>query len=204
MVGMRRADLVLFGVTVGELALLIFLTPTFTATDWIYVLQHLMVLGIAITRRAPEAQDRSLPVAAAVAVAYAYPYAQLAYLRWESGDPAWPAGGLVLVTLAACLSFASLATLADGSACARRCGARDEGALPARPPPDVPGLHRRRHRLQPAGMEHRHGVDGAGGLAVGAVPDSRRGASPRARSRLADLHGAGALPTRPRPLVARA
>ena len=108
---MRRADLVLFGVTVGELALLIFLTPTFTATDWIYVLQHLMVLGIAITRRAPEAQDRSLPVAAAVAVAYAYPYGQLAYLRWVPGDPAWPEGGLVLVTVAACLSFASLATL---------------------------------------------------------------------------------------------
>jgi len=35
----------------------------------------------------------------------------MAYLRWVPGDPAWEAGGLVLVTLAACLSLASLLTL---------------------------------------------------------------------------------------------
>jgi protein-S-isoprenylcysteine O-methyltransferase Ste14 len=112
MIGMRRpADLVLFGVTVVELILLIRLTPTFTITDWIYVVQHLMVLVIALTRPAPVAQDRSLASSAAVVVAYAYPYGQVAYLRWVPGDPAWPAGGLVLVALAACLSFTSLATL---------------------------------------------------------------------------------------------
>jgi len=107
----RPADLVLFGVTVVELILLIRLTPTFTITDWIYVVQHLMVLVIALTRPAPVAQDRSLASSAAVVVAYAYPYGQVAYLRWVPGDPAWPAGGLVLVALAACLSFTSLATL---------------------------------------------------------------------------------------------
>ena len=48
---------------------------------------------------------------AAVIVAYAYSYAQVAYLRWVPGMAAWPAGGLVLVTLGACLSLASLLTL---------------------------------------------------------------------------------------------
>jgi len=102
------ADILLFSVTSVELAILFFLTPTFTIADWIYVLQHLIVLGVALLRRPPQIQDRSLPSSAAVIVAYAYPYAQVAYLRWVPGDPAWPAGGLVLVTLAACLSLASL------------------------------------------------------------------------------------------------
>jgi protein-S-isoprenylcysteine O-methyltransferase Ste14 len=107
----RLADLVLFGVTSAELGFLLLFIPTFRITDWIYVSQHLLVLGIALTRRPPKAQDRSLPSNAAVVVMYAYPYAQVAYLRWVPGDPAWPTGGLVLVTLAACLSLASLLTL---------------------------------------------------------------------------------------------
>jgi protein-S-isoprenylcysteine O-methyltransferase Ste14 len=98
-------------VTLVELALLFRLTPTFTIADWIYLSQHLLVLGIALTRRPPEVRDRSVPTSAAVIVAYAYPYAQVAYLRWVPGDPAWPEGGLVLVTFAACLSLASLLTL---------------------------------------------------------------------------------------------
>ena len=109
--GRRVGDFLLFGVTAAELALLFFLTPTFTLVDWIYVLQHLLVLGIALTRRPPEVYDHSLPSSAAVIVAYAYPYAQVAYLRWVPGEPAWPAGGLLLVTLAACLSLASLLSL---------------------------------------------------------------------------------------------
>lgn len=107
----RFADFLLFGVTSAELALLIVLTPTFTLTDWIYVLANLLVLGIALTRRAPELQDRSPGIAVAVIVAYAYTYAQVAYLRWVPGNSGWPAGGLVLVTLGACLSFASLLSL---------------------------------------------------------------------------------------------
>ena len=109
--GRRFGDFLLFGVTSAELALLFFLTPTFTIVDWIYVLQHLLILGIALTRRPPEVQDHSLPSSAAVVMAYAYPYAQVVYLRWVPGEPAWPAGGLVLVTLAACLSIASLLSL---------------------------------------------------------------------------------------------
>ncbi|HXX81193.1 MAG TPA: isoprenylcysteine carboxylmethyltransferase family protein [Thermodesulfovibrionales bacterium] len=109
--GRRPGDFILFGVTSVELALLIFLTPTFTIADWIYVLQHILVLVIVLTRRAPEVKDHSLPSSAAVVIAYAYPYAQVAYLRWVPGDPAWPSGGLVLVILAACLSLASLLTL---------------------------------------------------------------------------------------------
>ena len=109
--GRRLGDFLLFGVTSVEFVLLFFLTPTFTIVDWIYVLQHLLVLGIALTRRPPEVQDHSLPSSAAVVMAYAYPYAQVVYLRWVPGEPAWPAGGLVLVTLAAFLSIASLLSL---------------------------------------------------------------------------------------------
>src|SRR5262249_37437380 len=105
------ADLVLFGVTAVELGLLIYLTPTFTITDWIYLVQHLIVLTIALTRRPPRAQDHSLAASAAVVVSYAYPYGQMVYLRWVPGLPAWPEGGLVMVTLAACLSFSSLVIL---------------------------------------------------------------------------------------------
>ena len=104
-------DLLLFGVTTVELAILIFLTPTFTIVDWIYVLQHVLVLGIALIRRPPEVYDHSLPSSSAVVVAYAYPYAQVAYLRWIPGDPAWPTAGLVLVMIAACLSLTSLLSL---------------------------------------------------------------------------------------------
>lgn len=109
--GRSFADLLLFGVTSAELALLFHLAPGFAIADWIYVSQHLLVLGIALTRRPPELRDHSLPTSAAVVVAYAYPYAQVAYLHWVPGEPAWTEVGLVLVTLAACLSLASLLTL---------------------------------------------------------------------------------------------
>ena len=110
---MKRSfsDFLLFGVTAAELAILVLLTPTFTATDWIYVAQHLIVLAIAMRRARPEAQDHSLATSIAVVVAYGYPYAQIIYLRWAPGQLAWPEGGFVLVTLAAFLSAASLITL---------------------------------------------------------------------------------------------
>lgn len=107
----RFADFLLFGVTSVELALLFFLTQSFTIIDWIYVLQHIMVLGIALTRRHPQAYDHSLPSNAAVVIAYTYPYAQVLYLGWVPGNPAWPAGGLIFVTLAAFLSFTSLISI---------------------------------------------------------------------------------------------
>jgi len=104
-------DFILLAVTAAELAFLVYQTPTFTLVDWIYVLQHVLVLGISLTRRAPAALDRSIGTGAAVIVAYAYPYAQVAYLRWVPGEAAWPEAGFVLVSAAAVLSLASLLTL---------------------------------------------------------------------------------------------
>src|SRR5438552_2527968 len=108
MFGRRFADLLLFCVTSTELVILFLLTPTFTITDWIYVVQHFIVLGIALTRRRPKVWDYSIVSSMAVGIAYAYPYAQVIYLRWSPGHVAWPAAGLVLVTLAASLSLVSL------------------------------------------------------------------------------------------------
>ena len=105
------ADRLLFGVTLAELALLFPLTPGFTPVDAVYVLQHLLVLGICLTRCPPKLQDRSPASSAAVIVAYTYPYLQVAVLRWHPGYPASEHGGIVLVTLAACLSLASLLSL---------------------------------------------------------------------------------------------
>jgi protein-S-isoprenylcysteine O-methyltransferase Ste14 len=107
----RFADLLLFCVTLTELVILFRLTPTFGVADWIYILQHLIVLGVALARPRPSVRDYSMPTSIAVAISYAYPYAQVIYLRWSPGEEAWPAGGLALVTLAAGLSFLSLLTI---------------------------------------------------------------------------------------------
>jgi protein-S-isoprenylcysteine O-methyltransferase Ste14 len=104
----RFSDLLLFGATLAELIALVRLTPAFTLVDWIYLLQHFVVFGIALTRGRPRAQDRSLPAALAVALSLTYPYAQVICLHWSAGRAAWPQGGLVLVTLSACLSLISL------------------------------------------------------------------------------------------------
>ena len=109
--GRRFADLLLLGVTLTELVVLFLLTPTFTVVDWIYVLQHLIVLGIALKRDAPKARDYSLGSSIAVGVAYIYPYAQVIYLRFSSGYVVRPAAGLVLVIFGAGLSLVSLFTL---------------------------------------------------------------------------------------------
>ena len=111
MFGRRFADFLLFSVTSVELALLFLLTPTFTITDWIYVLQHFVVLAIALTRPQPKVRDSSVASSIAVGVAYLYPYAQVIYLRWSPGYVTWPAAGLVLVILAAGLSLVSLLTM---------------------------------------------------------------------------------------------
>jgi len=111
MFGRRFADFLLFGVTVTELVLLFLLTPTFTITDWIYVLQHFIVLGIALTRPHPRVRDHSIASSIAVGVAYLYPYAQVIYLRWSPGYVVSPAAGLVLVTVATILSLVSLLTI---------------------------------------------------------------------------------------------
>src|SRR5262249_17872921 len=111
MFGRRFADLLLFCVTATEFVLLFILTPTFAIVDWIYVLQHLIVLVIALTRPAPRMRDYSIPSSVAVGVAYLYPYAQVIWLGWSPGNVTWPRAGLALVVLAAGLSLVSLLTL---------------------------------------------------------------------------------------------
>src|SRR5262245_66338727 len=108
----RFADLLLFCVTVTELVVLFLLTPTFTITDWIYVLQHFIVLGIALTRLRPKVRDYSIASSVAVGVAYLYPYAQVIYLRWSPGYVASPAVGLALVMLGSGFRLVSLIFLA--------------------------------------------------------------------------------------------
>ena len=65
--------------------MLFFLTSTFTIADWVYLSQHLLVLGIALTRSPPDAQEHSLLSSTAVVVSYAYPYAQVVYTDWAPG-----------------------------------------------------------------------------------------------------------------------
>ena len=107
----RFADLLLFGVTSAALILLLLQVPTFRIVDWIYMLQHSIVLGIALTRPEPLAQDCSLRSNLAVGVAYLYPYAQVICLSWWPGTVTWPEAGLVLVTFAAVFSVICLLTV---------------------------------------------------------------------------------------------
>ena len=111
MLGRRLADLLLFCVTATELVILFLLTPTFRIADWIYVLQHLVVLGIAVSRPHPTVRDYSIASSTAVIIAYAYPYAQVICLRESPGYLAWAGVGLALVTFAAGLSLVTLFTL---------------------------------------------------------------------------------------------
>jgi protein-S-isoprenylcysteine O-methyltransferase Ste14 len=107
----RLADLLLFCVTATALGVLFLLTPTLGLVGWLYVLQHLMVLAIALTRSEPLMTDYSVPSNIAVGVAYVCPYAQVICLYWWPGKVAWPEGGLVLVTFAAVFSVVCLLTL---------------------------------------------------------------------------------------------
>src|SRR2546429_9969954 len=93
MFGRRFADLLLFFVTSTELLILFLLSPSFTIADWIYVLQHFIVLGIALTRPRPKVRDYSMASSMAVGAAYVFPYAQVIYLRWVAGHVAGAPGG---------------------------------------------------------------------------------------------------------------
>jgi protein-S-isoprenylcysteine O-methyltransferase Ste14 len=107
----RFADLLLFCVTAIALVFLFLLTPTFGIVGWLYVLQHLIVVGMALTRRQPLVTDYSAASNIAVGVAYVCPYAQVICLYCWPGKVAWPEAGLVLVTVAAVLSIVCLVTL---------------------------------------------------------------------------------------------
>ena len=105
------ADLLLFCVTSMALAFLFLLTPNLGIVGRLYVLQHLLVLGFALTRSEPLIADHSVPSNIAVGVAYLCPYAQVICLYWWPGEVAWPEGGFVLVTLAGVFSVVCLLTL---------------------------------------------------------------------------------------------
>jgi protein-S-isoprenylcysteine O-methyltransferase Ste14 len=107
----RFGDLLLFCVTSMALAFLFLLTPSFGIVGRLYVLQHLLVLGFALTRSEPLIADHSVLSNIAVGVAYLCPYAQVICLYWWPGKVAWPEGGLVLVTLAGVFSVVCLLTL---------------------------------------------------------------------------------------------
>jgi protein-S-isoprenylcysteine O-methyltransferase Ste14 len=111
LLGRRPSDFALFAVTAAELSFLVILTPSFTVTDWIYVGSNLLVLGLALTRRSAQIQDRSVAAGVAVFVSYTYSYAQVGLLGRFPGYVTWPEGGLVLVILGAALSLASLMSL---------------------------------------------------------------------------------------------
>jgi protein-S-isoprenylcysteine O-methyltransferase Ste14 len=107
----RVADLLLICVTATALAFLVLLTPALGIVGWLYVLQHLIVVGIAVTRPEPRIADYSLLSNIAVGVAYVCPYAQVICLYWWPGKVTWPEGGLVLTSLAAVFSVVCLFTI---------------------------------------------------------------------------------------------
>ena len=107
----RQGNVLLFAVTVVELSILLQQTDTFGVEDWIYLSQHVLVLGISLGRRDPVALDQSWSTSIAVIVSYAYPYAEVAYLNWTQGHVAWSAGGVALVSFSAFLSLAALLSI---------------------------------------------------------------------------------------------
>ncbi len=111
MISGRRANYLLFAVTLVELLVLLRLTPTFGVVDWIYLSQHVLVLVISLTRLHPVAQDQSWPTSLAVVISYTYPYAQIIYLNSVEGNVAWADGGTALVTFSAFLSLAALLSI---------------------------------------------------------------------------------------------
>jgi protein-S-isoprenylcysteine O-methyltransferase Ste14 len=104
----RPSDLLLFCVTGTALGVLFLLTPSLGIVGWLYVLQHLSVAGIALTRPEPRSANYSLLSNIAVGVAYVCPYAQVICLYWCPGKVTWPEGGLVLTTVAAVFSIVCL------------------------------------------------------------------------------------------------
>jgi len=109
----RVADLLLICVTVTALGFLVLLTPALGIVGWLYVLQHLIVVGIAVTRPEPRIADYSLLSNIAVGIAYVCPYAQVICLYWWPGKATWPEGGLVLTTVAAAFSVVCLVAIGN-------------------------------------------------------------------------------------------
>jgi protein-S-isoprenylcysteine O-methyltransferase Ste14 len=104
-------NVLLFGVTAAALLLLLRRLPALRIVDWVYVLQHVIVLAIALVRPEPRVRDDSIGANVAVATAYLYPYALVICLSSWPARAAWPQGGLVLVAIAAGFTVVCLLTL---------------------------------------------------------------------------------------------
>jgi len=169
MLGRRLADLLLFCVTATELVILFLLTPTFTIADWIYVMQHLLVLGVALTdgtglfnsvqhgsyhrlRLSLRPSHLSSRVARLCGMARRRPRVSNLWGWFEScyasyfGENVWGPSGC------------------------KRSG--DQWTLQIRPPPDVSLVHSGRHGLQPGGMESCHAIVDFGRLGGSRLPHS--------------------------------
>ena len=85
------------------------LAPQRAITDWIYVVSNLLVLGIALTRRPAQVQDRS--ITSGIAVFISYTYAQVLLLHQFPGREQSPTAGFVLVIIGASLSLLGLISL---------------------------------------------------------------------------------------------
>jgi protein-S-isoprenylcysteine O-methyltransferase Ste14 len=195
-------DVMLCGITLAELSLLVFMTPTFTALDWIYVLQHVIVLGVALTRHPPEAHDHSWRVTMACLVSYAYPYAQILYLGIVPGSPAWPPLGQMLVVVATSVSLASLVTLGRwfGIRPALRGLAQTGPYRMVRHPLYLAYLLGGR-RLQLCRVERWHRPVDRGRMGVAPVSHPCRGAHPGSGCRVGGLCQGRALSLAARPVV---
>jgi protein-S-isoprenylcysteine O-methyltransferase Ste14 len=107
----RFADLLLFAITSTALVVLFRIQSNFRLIDWLYVLQHLLVLLFALTRSEALVADCSADSNVAVGVAYLHPYAEAICLQWWPGKVACPHAGLVLTTFAAIFGVVCLLTI---------------------------------------------------------------------------------------------
>jgi len=149
-----------------------------------------------------EGVDYSIVSSIAVGIAYAYPYAQVIYLRWSPGHGAWPAAGLVLVTLAASLSLVSL--LAIGRLFGVRPAVR--GLVTSGPYRFVRHPMYLSYVLADIGYNPQEWNSVTlllvfSRLGVSGLPHPRRGAGTLSTCRMASLRRLGPLPPFPRSLV---
>jgi protein-S-isoprenylcysteine O-methyltransferase Ste14 len=108
-----RADWMLLVVTLVDLAVLAAATrEEFTYFDVVYILQHLTVLVLALSRPAPVSVDSSLVSLSACAVSYTYPYLLLLAASSKSSIAGVaPTAGFFLTSVSAVASLTALATL---------------------------------------------------------------------------------------------
>jgi protein-S-isoprenylcysteine O-methyltransferase Ste14 len=107
-----RSDVLLLAVTLVELVRFVLVELVdVSPTTLLYLLQHLVVLGLVLIRRKPQAMDPRPQALALCAGSYAYPY--LILLLWSRRDPVpiLPEAGEWMVRLSAVLTLWGLLAL---------------------------------------------------------------------------------------------